>query len=35
MQAMSNNEETKPVSQRVAAAMLVGAFVAGQAAVSL
>lgn len=35
MQAMNNNEETKPASQRVAAAVLLGAFVAGQAAVSL
>ncbi len=34
MQAMNNNEETKPVSQRVAAAVLLGALVAGQAAVS-
>ena len=33
MQTMNNNEETKPVSQRVAAAVLLGALVAGQAAV--
>lgn len=35
MQTMNNNEETKPVSQGVAAAMLAGALFAGQAAVNL